>query len=147
MFGVRPLNTASEMSTASSSSDSRRAFFLQSRTHFIYLSGCLVCLLVKARTGLQTPSSPQLLLHLRDPIPWATRQSCPLLLILCADFSFSRETDPDLRGKPALGWLNCDSSTLILLFITLYGIPLVVTKRHISLERLEAKERVFESRG
>jgi len=74
-------------------------------------------------------------------------ESYPWLLILCADFSFSRETHPDLRGKPTLGWLSCDSSILILLFITLYGIPLVVTKRHVSLERLEAKERVFKSRG
>ena len=134
------------MSTASSSSDSRRAFFLQSRTHCIYLSDCLVYLPVKAR------SSDPFVSTTAPPSPGSNSlshqtESCPLLLILCADFFFSREIDPNLRGKPAMGWLSCDSSMLILLFITLYGIPLVVTTRHVSLERLEAKERVFKSRG
>jgi hypothetical protein len=44
-------------------------------------------------------------------------------------------------------WLCYDPSMLIIIFITLYGIPLVVTRRYISFERFQPNQRIFKSRG
>lgn len=54
------------------------------------------------------------------------------LFILCSPLSFSRERPRDSEASSQ--GLSCDSSMLILIFITLYGIPLVVTERHVSFE-------------
>lgn len=128
------------------STDLKSVFFLSTRICFIYLSGCFACFQVKRKTDPRILLSSDLLLPLRGPLPLSCQAaSFPTLLILCSPFSSS-------RGRPgasetSTGWLSCDSSMWIIIFITLYGIPLVVTKRHISFERLEPNQSIFKSRG
>lgn len=112
----------------------KKCFLSRDRDSF-YLSACSVCFLVKRRIGPRIPLSSHLLLPLQDPFPQAVKQSLVPHCSSSVPPSHLPERDRDLRCKCALRWLSRDSSMLIFTFITLYGIPLVVTKRHVSFER------------
>lgn len=111
------------------------------RIWFIYLSGCFVCFQVRRKAAPQIPLSSDLLALFGDfvllSISLAAHPLFPLLI-------FQRETG---AAEASTHSLSCDSYMSIIIFITLYGIPLVVTKRHVSFEILEPNQSVFKFRG
>lgn len=134
---VQLLSTGSETSTVQFHW-LKKCFFLLTRICFICLSGCFVCFQMKKKTDRQ--------------IPLSSNRLCPLWGSLLLSFSltaqplfplriFQREAQ-GLRGKCTL---PCDPSMLMIISITLYGIPLVVIKRHITFERLEPNQSLSKA--
>lgn len=107
----------------------------------MYLSGSFVCFQVKRKTDLQIPLSSDLPLALwgRTSLTLSStgfsHSAYPWL-----PFSLSRERRRDSEANSR--GLSYDSSMLIIIFITLYGIPLVVTERHVSFERLGTNQKL-----
>lgn len=101
----------------------------------MYLSGGLICFRWRERLTLGS-LCPQIcsLLFGGCLSSGCQAESSLKLFILCSLLSFSRERPRDSEASSQ--GLSCDSSMLIIIFITLYGIPLVVTKRYVSFERL-----------
>lgn len=107
----------------------------------MYLSAGFVCFLVVRKTDPQICLSSDLPLalwgmaSLKLPRTVFSHSAYPRLPL-----SFSRERPRDSETNSQ--GLSYDSSMLIIIFITLYGIPLVVTERHVSFERLGTNQKL-----